>query len=208
MTVKRPIMIVVIGGIAFLAAAWAFQFMVSKLIYKPDEVSQCKAFVINNANIQDFFGTIESIKLRVKGGGRTVSTKEGISGSCSFKITGSKQKGNIKVKWQKNNGKISVTLVSMRQGLAGTSTLWPKATSVAYILPSHVWDGIILLGMALIVFSLYLDTKRNGKWVKLFFAFATKSESSRAIMELLFLVGVIAQVIWSILCFLNISTLF
>ena len=202
--------IVMFLGLALFVAAWAFRFSFSKLIYKPEEVEQCKVFVINNANIQHFFGTIKTIKLRFSGGGRSVSTKEGTSGSCSFRIKGSKQKGIVKVKWRKSDGKIIVTQLSMRECLASTRILWPesKARSAGCLLPSHVWDGIILLVMVPLFFFFYVNTKRNGRLVRIFFPFINWSERSRDVMELLFLVAAFGNTVYSILCFLNIATLF
>lgn len=210
MIAKKDIKSLVMVIIALLAASLVFEFIASKLIYNPQEVEQCKAFVMNDTDIQDFFGTIKNVKLRVQGGGRSVSTKEGISGSCSFRVSGIKQKGAIKVKWKKDDDKITVTQISMREGFTGTRILWPKseATSVNYILPSHIWDGIILLVGASLVFFFYRNSKKNGKMVKLFFPFVNWSERSRAIMELLFIVASLGSIILSILCFLNIYTLF
>jgi hypothetical protein len=207
---KKDIRLFVLIVVAFFVVVLVFQFIFSKLIYKHEEVEQCKVFAMNSTNIQDFFGTIESIELRVKGGGRSVSTEEGISGSCSFRIKGTEQKGNIKVEWRKNDGKINITRISMREGLAGTRILWPqaKATSVGYILPSHVWDGIISLVGAPLIFFFYLNSKRNGRLVRFFFPFINRSESSQVIMQLFFLVAAFGSMLLSILCFLNIYTLF
>ena len=210
MIAKKDIKLLVMVIIALLGAALSFQFLFSKLIYKPQEVEQCKAFVMNNTDIKDFFGKIKSVKLRVKGGGRGVSTQEGISGSCSFMVKGSKQKGNIKAKWRKDDDKITVTQVSMREGLVGTRILWPESqvTPTDYMLPSHVWDGIISLVMVPLAFFFYINCKRNGKLVRFVFPYVTWTEGRRGVMELLFLVAAFASVILSILCFLNIYTLF
>jgi len=207
---KKDITLLALIIAALLVAALTFKFLFSKLVYRPQEVEQCKAFTMNNTDIQDFFGTIKSMRLRVKGGGRSVSTKEGVSGSCSFRVKGSKQKGNIIIEWRKDGDKITVTQISMREGLVGTGTLWPKSlvTPSDYMVSSHVWDGIILLVIASLAFFFYLNSKRNGRLVRFFFPFINRSESNRVVMELLLLVATFGNIILSVLCFLNIYTLF
>jgi hypothetical protein len=206
----KDIKIFVIVIVSFLVGALIFQFIFSKFIYKHGELEQCKTFLTSNSIVQDYFGSVKSVKPKLSGGSRQVSSTGEISGSFVCKIKGTKRKGVVRVDWQKKNDKLDVIQISTRQGLAGTRVLWPdaKATSVDYILPSNIWDGIILLAGLPLLLALYINTKREGIFIKFIFPLITWRERGRRVMELLFLFGVFVNILWSILCFFNIATLF
>lgn len=178
------------------------------LTNKPEEVESCKTFVLNNKSVNDYFGTIKSISLGFEGGGQ----REGVTGFYSFTIHGEKHgTKRIRVMWQKKDDKMNITMLTTREGLASTRVLWPEseATSPRYLLPSHTWDGIILLVSSFVLLFFYINTKQNGLLVKLCYpVVAWTGEKGRKIAGLGFLAAAIGTIIYSILCFLNIYTLF
>jgi hypothetical protein len=199
---------VLIFGVSFVFIV-SFLITIEVLIFEPDEIGQCKEFIIDNANVRDLFGTIESIKPRFIGSGRHKSTKKGVSGYYSFRVKGSKRKNTIKAKWQQHNDKINVTQISMRKGLASTSIIWPKSETELndYLLPSYMWDGIILLGLAFLNLLFHLSAKKNGKLARFCYPSMLRIGSMTA-MSWGFLIVSCGCVVYSILCFFNICTLF
>ena len=193
-------------GIAVIAC---YLIIVRIFIFDHPEIEQCKTFLLDNTAIRFFFGTIESIEVKLIGSGKDVSSKKGTSGYYSFRLKGSNRKANVKVLWRLSNGKVEVTQVSMRTGFAGTVILWPEseATPSQYLLPSHIWDGIILLFLAFLNFLLHLNAKKNGKIVQYLYP-AMLRIGNTTTMAWGFLIVGYGCIAYSILCFLNICTLF
>jgi len=195
-------------GISFVVIA-GFLIITKTLIFETNEIGQCKKFITDNANVQDLFGTIESIKPKFIGSSRYKDTRKGVSGYYSFRVQGRRKKGTIKAKWQQHNDKINVTQISMRKGLASTSIIWPKSETELndYLLPSYMWDGIILLGLAFLNLLFHLSAKKNGKLARFCYPSMLRIGSMTA-MSWGFLIISCGCAVYSILCFLNICTLF
>ena len=97
----------------------------------------------------------------------------------------------------------------MREGLAGTRTLWPISNDVSpdYIFPSHIWDGFISLLLSGVYYIIYIFVKK-GKIITLFFPFITKNGTVHKCINWLLIASVLCGFISSILCFLNVYILF
>jgi len=185
------ILVVAIGGL----------FVVKTELFSGPEAEQCKAFVLKNAEVQNFFGTIKSVTVRFVGSGRT-EKQNAIWGYYSFVVKGSKQTGEIRVEWNMHGINADVTRISVRTGLMGENQLWPPSkTEVSKcLLPSHIWDGIILLGMSFINFLFHISIRKNGSLVRFFYPPALRLTK----LTWTFLISAIALFLYSIICFLNI----
>lgn len=196
--------------IIFLVATFSFPFILSIFINKSEDTKSCKELVLNNKSVENYFGVIKTIRPKMAGSGKKWSSKEGVSGSNCFSIQGGIKKGSIRVIWVKENDKIKITAISTRVGLCSTYNLWPEpiVTPPNYILPSNVWDGIILLIGTFIVFVFYLNIKKVSIFVASFYPPMTWTEKSQAVAKWILLAVAFGYLSYSILCFLNICTLF
>lgn len=205
----------IIVGIA-LGAMLALHFIWPRILFKAEEIAFCRRFVLDNSAVRDYLGAIKSIKLVNNKGTRGViwSTEEGkvTDGIYRFLVNGESRKGRVRAHWQKKHDVMEVTKLSMRKGFAGTMILWPESQATVrfadYILPSHVWDGIISLGIAGLCLLFHAGFKRRAKWATLFFFFVARSERMRAFMKLVCIFAGLTSLIESALCFLNVTTLF
>ena len=196
--------IIVIGGIIAIILFPVLYFST----HKPDEIEQCKTFLIGNKNLQAHFGPIKSVRARWINSGRSYSSKRGTSGYYSFWINGNRKRGSIKVYWELKNGKIQVSKISAREGFNGKRVLWPENVGKAedYLLASHVWDGIICLLITALNYLFFLSSGKEGKLFRLFYhpslRFGSPSFYSRV-----FLISTFGFSALSVLCFFNIFTL-
>jgi hypothetical protein len=177
---------------------------------KSEDIKSCKELVLNNESVKNYFGVIKTIRPKINGWGKKWSSEEGVSGSCGFSIQGGIKKGNISVRWIKENDKIKITMISTRVGLCSSYNLWPEPTVTPpnYILSSNAWDGIELLIGTLIISVLYFNIKKVGMFVTLFYPRVTWTEKSQTIAKWVLLAVTFGYLSYSVLCFLNICTLF
>lgn len=196
--------------IIFLTVASAFPFIFSIFINKSEDTKSCQELVLNNKSVENYFGVIKTIRSKMIGSGKKWSSKEGVSGSNCFSIQGGIKKGNIRVRWIKENDKIKITTISTREGLCSTRVIWPEpiVAQSDYILPSNVWDGIIMLIGTFIVFVFYLNIKKVGIFITSFYPPITWTEKRQAISKWILLAVAFWYLSYSILCFLDIYTLF
>ena len=207
---KKHIKIITIVVIIFLVSIFAFQVIVFSFITNKVIVEECKKFILNNKSVNDYFGGIKSIRLKMFGSERHWGGNEGTGGSYSFYILGEKKGGTVKAEWREDSNKIDITMVSTREGLANTRILWPepKTRQKSYLLPSNIWDGIILMIMNFIIFLFYLNIRREGLLVKFFFPFITWTDGSRKFFKWWLLTGIFIGCIFIALCLFKGYTIF
>lgn len=203
----------IITAVVLSAPILALLLIGNLLAFKAQEVEFCKRFVLDNSAAQDYFGLIKSVSLVRTAGGREVewnSNGKISHGTYHFRVKGAKRKGRIRVHWRTAGGTTKVSRLSVRVGLAGTRVIWPEyqGTSVSYILPSNVWDGIISLGVGGLCLLFYVGFKKRARWATLFFFFVARSERMRNFMKWVSVFAAFTSFVESILCFLNIWTLF
>jgi len=203
----------IITGVVLSAPLLAFLLVGNILAFKAQEVKFCKRFVLDNSAAQDYFGPIKSVRLVRTAGGREVGwTSNGkIShGTYHFRVKGAKRKGRIRVHWRTAGGTMKVSQLSIRAGLAGTRVIWPEYqdTSIGYIFPSNVCDGIILFCVGGLCLLFYAGFKKRARWATMFYFAVPRSERMQNFIKWIWAFSAFTSFVGSILCFLNIWTLF